>query len=156
EHVPSNGGIGSEHDAPALRVRDMTPYRTVPPPPRGHFVRARVSYLPCAGIWPLVLAIALGVPTAWWARHESYAPSVVSCVISPVAESPHLGMIHGAGSFGAPVQAPCEELPADLEQVLGPRTPLSRPRIQAIEPVPPPTMPQQDGACVPDEPPRIP
>jgi hypothetical protein len=107
-------------------------------------------------VWPLVLALVVGVPAAVGARREPHEASVVSCVVSPIADSPRICTVREAGSLGAPAQVACALLPTDLDRILGPQSPLSRPLIHATEPVPPPITPQRDGACVADEPPRSP
>jgi mono/diheme cytochrome c family protein len=119
--------------SPATLVSPGSPYRAAgasPPPP---LAPLRLLYFPCAGVWPLLLSLIVGLPLAYWARHESRVPSTVTCSTLRVVKGERSCFAMDAGTGVAMAAVDCRETPEILERVLDARNPFSRPVVWATE-----------------------
>jgi hypothetical protein len=90
-------------------------------------ITARFGYWPRVGIWPMLLAVAIGLPLAWLARRESRAASTVTCSTVAATEYAAPCLVHDARTFGPQERIACQDTPAALESFLDTRNPFSRP-----------------------------
>lgn len=110
--------------------------------------RLAMSYWPCLGAWPLIVALLLAAPLALWARRDAAFPSSVSCTTGfraattqPWERSFGTGPAHTDGWCTAHdahdirswSQLPCSALAAAFEGLLTSRGPLNRPLIYIVE-----------------------
>ena len=119
--------------------------QSAPPAARA---RLAMSYWPCLGLWPLVVALVLAAPLALWARRDAAFPSSVSCTTAfraattqPWERSFGTGpaqidgscTAHDAHDIRSWTQLPCSALAAAFEGLLQSRGLLNRPLIYVVE-----------------------
>lgn len=108
-----------------------SPYRHVA---RGRGdTRGSVRYLPNVGVWPLVLALIVAVPGAFYA-HRILPPGVVTCTTMDVRPSPDKVCSTMDGrALGHVSTIACRKTPQALENVLASDNPFVSPQITATE-----------------------
>jgi mono/diheme cytochrome c family protein len=111
----------------------VSPYRAPDPSPPAPLAPLRLLYLPCAGLWPLLLSLIVGVPLAYWARHDARVPSTVTCSTYRVMKGERSCYAMDAGTSTALGAVDCRETPEILERVLDAKNPFSRPVVWATE-----------------------
>jgi len=119
---------------PRAAAAGDSPYRRLPPgaPPR--LGRAHTRYWPRAGIGPLLLAITVALPVAYWARLDGRVPSVVVCTTARTsADDDELCTVQDAHALSTPSRISCRRTPAALERLLDARNPFARPVLYATD-----------------------
>jgi hypothetical protein len=108
-----------------------SPYRNALPSPAAG--RTRVRYYPCVGLWPLAIALVIGVPIALWARRDAHVPSTVSCSTVSAPGNDRFCFAHDGRSLEPNQQVSCRSTPAALEAYMETSNPFMRPIVAATE-----------------------
>jgi hypothetical protein len=116
-------GLASCDTASHMRA---SPYRDAAAAPRRATVRVR--YFPCVGIWPLVLALLVGLPLAYYARREAQVPSVVTCTTMRMTDRDKVCVVSTPGML---TQTACRDTPEAIDRALEPSNPFARPVVYA-------------------------
>lgn len=137
------GASGSPHRvAPANPLPWVTRGRLPGGPslePSTSSVLLRLRYWPCLGVWPLVVALIVAVPSARWARRDAPFPSAVVCTSAfkpAVREAKRVDASCTALDSRAIrtwTPLPCSASSAALEGLLESQNVFHRPLIYAIE-----------------------